>query len=120
MARLLTITRSPLLAFGTRKRALARPFTVGRRALSVILVLLFCLFSLLYLLQTNAAASLGADIDRLETERTVLREAHKALELKASELSSLRTIERSASSLRLTKAPVRYVDMPTRTKVASR
>ncbi|MFC1632860.1 hypothetical protein ACFL1U_01805 [Patescibacteria group bacterium] len=119
MARLLTITRSPVAFSGTRKRTLKKQLAFGRVALSIFTVALLCIFSLLYLIQTNSVSNLGSRIDELEVEKNVLVEQHKALQLEASELSSIRAIEKAASGMSLTKTQLTHMEAP-QTNVASR
>lgn len=77
---------------------------------SWIMVALFVL-GILYLLQVNALATRGYEIKKLEKRTLELKEANGRLELEATALKSIETIEKEAKILNFVPSgQVNYVE----------
>jgi len=111
MGRLLTLTRSNTVDFGTRKSAFKPQVKVGKKSIGFITVFLFLALSLFYLAQANEIATKGYAIRELEQRKTKAVEQQERLQVEAARLRSIQQIEKGAEELKMVPASeINYVN----------
>ncbi|MBU1119466.1 septum formation initiator family protein [Patescibacteria group bacterium] len=100
MGKYLTVTRKKNRK-GVRNRTLSQPFRVGPVTLTIAIVVLFCVLSLFFLTQVFQSSTTGFEVSALQDEIEELKDQNKDLEVKAAELRSLDSIERSVEEINM-------------------
>jgi hypothetical protein len=118
MARMLSITRSASLEPGIRKRNLSggsNGFRVGPMTLSVVTVGLIGFMTLFYVVQASVGANESFQVHTLEQRSEELKDDNRRLEVEASKLRALDSLERELKDERSsyqTARPVASVQLP--------
>jgi len=114
----LLLTRSNTTRTGVKKKTLGQRVTIGANSLVVIIISLICLVSVSYLIQSNRSAAKGFVLKELKEEEQQLSQQANYWALKVSRARSLRSLETSAISRRMsTTTDIVYVN-PKDTAVA--
>ena len=115
MSQYLTISHSNALTFGERRKGTTgqQSVRVGRVTLNFLLVVLICIFGVIYIFEVNNVATQGYQIRDLEQKAQELRENNEKLKLKEAELRSMYNIEQKTKDLNMV-APkdVSYISLP--------
>lgn len=111
MARMLSITRSASLQPGIRKRSLGggSGFRVGPLTLSVVTVGLIGFMTLFYVVQASVGADESFQVHTLELRSVELQNQNRRLEVEASKLRALDSLERDLKDQRSSYVPARPV-----------
>jgi hypothetical protein len=78
---------------GVAFRSSSKPF--GPISNSIILIVLACLLGLLYLTQVTKTNAYGYEINKLQEQRTELKEQHADLEVASARLQALNRVQDS-------------------------
>lgn len=109
---MLSITRSASLQPGIRKRSMGGSgsgFRVGPLTLSVVTVGLIGFMTLFYVVQASVGADESFQVHTLEQRSEELRNQNRRLEVEASKLRALDSLERDLKDERSSYVPARPV-----------
>ena|SRR3990172_7105512 len=114
MSRFLTVTHSGSMDFRERKKAIrVPPAKVGRVTLNFVLVVLICLFAVVYIIEVNNVATKGYEIRDLEKKAEELKEGNEKLRIREAELRSMYNIEEKTKELNMTiPRDISYLSLP--------
>lgn len=120
MARFLTLTKSNTRRRGIRKKALGGSVAPGPVTMVVGLVVLFCVLSMMFLVQVFQSSTTGYEVSALQDQIDDLKEDNKKLEIQAAELQSLDSIEKSVQEINMVPLDsIVYVEPPATSIFAS-
>jgi len=109
---MLSITRSANLQHGIRKRSLGgggSGFRIGPLTLSVVTVALIGFMTLFYVVQASVGADESFQVHTLELRSEELQNQNRRLEVEASKLRALDSLERDLKDQRSSYVPARPV-----------
>jgi hypothetical protein len=112
---MLSITRSASLEPSIRKRTTTSGFRIGPMTLSVVTVGLIGFMTLFYVVQASVGASESFEIHQLEQQSADLKDDNRRLELEASKLRALDSLEanlKDQKSSFVPAHPVASVQLP--------
>lgn len=119
MARFLTLTKGKNQRKGKRKQGLSVAFVPGPVTMTIGIIVLFCVVSLLFLVQVFQSSTTGYEVSALETQIEELKEENKKLEIQAAELQSLDSIEASVQEINMVPVEnIVYIEPPAASVVA--